>query len=94
MTGLTKSYLVVLFLLGVGLALVLVDGAAGSFSWVGNRMTAHQGADHKTTALAALPGSSLAVPYFESRWRMLDNGSGALFPGMRPLSTMDFVYAQ
>ncbi len=78
MTGLTKSYLAVFLLLGVGLALVLVDGAAS----------------HQTTALAALPGSSLAVPYFESRWRMLDNGSGALFPGMRPLSTMDFVYAQ
>ncbi len=84
MTGLTKSYLAVLLLLGAGLALVLVDGA----------INAHSEASDQAVALAGLPANSLAVPYFEPRWRMLYLESGDLFPGMRPLSTMDFVYAQ
>lgn len=84
MTRLTKSYLGVLLLLGLGLTLILVDGTADRSANDSN----------KVVSMAGLPGPSLAVPYFESRWRMLDNNSGILFPGMRSLSTMDFVYAQ
>ena len=83
MTSLTRSYMAVFLLLVVGLVLVLTDA------------TIARGPDGNTGAAAfhALPGNALAVPYFEARWRVLGDDSGALFPGMRPLSTMDFVYA-
>ena len=84
MTGLTKSYLAVLVFLGVGLVLVLLDGTIDTSTKYGAQ----------TVSLAGLPGPSLAVPYLESRWRVLDENTGILFPGMRSLSTMDFVYAQ
>ena len=83
MTRLTKNYLAVLVLLGIGLALVAVDSL---------RSGGQPGEAAK--ALAGLPGPSLSVPYFEARWRLLDGDSGLFFPGMRPLRTMDYVYAR
>ncbi len=84
MTRLTKSYLSVLMFLGVGLAGVLADGFVAEMS----------APDQISTSLAGFPGPSLSVPYYESRWPLMDNHFRPLFPGMRPLSTMDFIYAQ
>ncbi len=83
MTRLTRSYVAVLLLLSLGLFLVLADTLIAS----------RPGEVSGAVAFSALPGHALAVPYFEARWRVLGDDSGALFPGMRPLSTMDFVYA-
>ena len=73
----------VFLLLVVGLVLVLAD------TTIARRPDGNTGA----AAFTALPGHALGVPYFEARWRILGDDSGALFPGMRSLSTMDFVYA-
>jgi len=82
-TNLTRSYTAVFLLLVVGLLVVLADATFATRSEGGPQVA----------AFSTLPGYTLAVPYFEARWRVLGNDSGALFPGMRPLSTMDFVYA-
>jgi hypothetical protein len=82
-TSLTRSYLAVLLLLAFGLVVVLADAT----------MTSRSGLESRMATFTTLPGNALAVPYFEARWRVLGDDSGALFPGMRPLSTMDFVYA-
>lgn len=84
MTSLTKSYMAVFLLLFVGLVVILADATLATRS----------GNEARVAVFTALPGNSLAVPYFEARWRILENDSSALFPGMRPLSTMDFVYDQ
>ncbi len=83
MTSLTRSYLAVFVLLIVGFVVILADSTTA----------AHSGTGARAAVFTALPGTALAVPYFEARWRILGEHSGALFPGMRPLSTMDFVYA-
>jgi len=73
----------VFMLLVVCLLVVLADATIATRSADGPRVA----------AFSTLPGNTLAVPYFEARWRVLGDDSGALFPGMRPLSMMDFVYA-
>ncbi|MCP4290314.1 MAG: hypothetical protein GY780_00590 [bacterium] len=84
MTGLTKSYLAVLVIIALSLGAVLVDGS---------RQRAKTSEIDRLT-FCDLPGPALAVPYFESRWRLLNENACILYPGMRSLSTMDFVYAQ
>ena len=83
MTRLARIYLMVFLLLVVGLLAVLADASA----------TSRFGPRPPLTAFSTLPGNSLAVPYFEARWRVLGGNSDLVFPGMRNLSTMDFVYA-
>jgi len=78
---LARSYSAVFLLLVAGLLIILADAAVASRQ------------EHQAAVFSALPGNALAVPYFEARWRILDEGTGQLFPGMRSLSTMDFVYA-
>lgn len=73
----------VFLLLVVGLLVVLADATLATRSAGGSQVA----------VFSTLPGNTLAVPYFEARWRVLGDDSGALFPGMRPLSMMDFVYA-
>lgn len=40
-----------------------------------------------------LPGPALSVSYFETRWRPYRDASDRFFPGMRPVNSLDFVYA-
>ncbi len=48
----------------------------------------------KFTLLTTLPSISLGVEYFEPVNRFYSDNSSELFVDMRPLSTMDFVYAK
>jgi hypothetical protein len=83
LSRLTKTYLAVLLLLVLGFGAMLADAT----------MATRAGNGTGPPVFAAMAGHSLAVPYYEARWRVLGDDSGPLFPGMRPLSTMDFVYA-
>lgn len=83
MTGLTRIYSAFLLLLSVGLVVVLVAGLTSPANRTGVQVV----------AMTRLPGPALAVSYFEPRWRLLDDGAGPLFPGMRSLGAMDFSYA-
>jgi len=56
--------------------------------------------DNKSTALqsfselSTLPGFALSVQYFEARNRFYTDENERLFVDMRPISTMDFIYAK
>ena len=78
MTFLTKAYLSVLGLLILASALVIVDAKTQTSS---------------TWGLVTLPGPALAVSYAEPRWPLLAEEPAVLHPGLRPLSTMGWVYA-
>lgn len=44
--------------------------------------------------LTTLPGFALSVEYFEPRNRFYADERESLFAQMRPINTMDFVYAK
>ena len=46
------------------------------------------------TALTTLPSISLGVEYFEPVNRFYADNRDEIYVGMRPLSTMDFIYAK
>jgi hypothetical protein len=46
------------------------------------------------SALTTLPGFALSVEYFEPRNRFYADENERLFVDMRPINTMDFIYAK
>ncbi len=46
------------------------------------------------SALTTLPGFALSVEYFEPRNRFYADEKERLFVNMRPINTMDFIYAK
>lgn len=44
--------------------------------------------------LTTLPGLALSVKYFEPRNRFYADNREALFMEMKPIRTMDFIYAE
>lgn len=82
-TRLSWLFLVFLLVLAGSFAAVVVDGT-----------TARQVENLNLVAsVTRLPGPSLSVGYFEPRIRQYADYSATFYPGMKPLNTMDFVYA-
>lgn len=47
----------------------------------------------RVARVTRLPGPALSVSYLEPRFRAYRDYSDVFFPGMRPVSCLDFVYA-
>jgi len=70
--------------LGLGLAVMVSDVL----------LFKHSSDIENFSAVTRLPGFSLSVIYFEPRVRSYRDFSGTLYPDMKPISYMDFVYAE
>ncbi|MEA3523561.1 MAG: hypothetical protein U9R50_11395 [Campylobacterota bacterium] len=46
------------------------------------------------SSLTTLPGFALSSEYFEPRNRFYADNHELLFVGMKPINTMDFIYAE
>jgi hypothetical protein len=54
----------------------------------------HTGDIEQFSTVTGLPGISLSVLYYEPEVRLYKDFSGVIYPDMKPISYMDFVYAR
>ena len=78
----TAIFITLLVLLGLGFLAVVVDGtlatATGSIGYL--------------TAVTRLPGPALSAQYMEPRCRAYGDFSSTIFPDIRGINYLDFVY--
>ncbi len=79
---------------GIFLAALLLLAAAFASVVVQGRQQAAPDAVVQVARITRLPGLALSVTYLEPRCRELRDYSDAHFPGMRPVSYLDDVYAR
>lgn len=83
-SGLSRIFLTVLFLLTAAFAVVVADAVTAT-----PPETLQQ-----VTAVTHLPGVSLSVSYFEPRLPHYADGSEGIHPGLEPANHQNFLHGQ